>query len=499
MSPALLCLLTTLSSLPQDSLSHSLNILTFIRLTSLVHSNIWACWTALRLTIWSYEEFTPSMKEIEMLNDHGCNNAATLSDLVMYKVVWYSLQYGVLPIHVTSTYCYSCFHQCHHNYVVRKDNNACMYYGDVPKVIQVAMHFFIDNQVLEMFATAKVFGWLSSLNRARIYNESVSNPYSWARNKPAASKYPSVWPLKAMLQGWPFTLKMQDVDVLNVFFIYSLLVDKFKHREQLVFLHDTTQRDFAVCDGITIGHPCYAVQDCKIPLDNLQKRYCSDHEGQALLYAIKACIYALGITIPADSLEVGVSSDKNTTSNSDMGHDEDQAVFDCDGKSEEGNHKLRAQFRLRRTHNEQFIMQPCGVILPAVSAVNVSGFTKAVFSTTDSTPEYCHFAHTRMPVNVFHFKSKHKETNNYCQQHCNPASFPEFIQDGKWQFNISICRQTNVWLGGYQAILCDMSVHQYNFYSDEMVKRRNQFIIQQLEKEERRPEMVSRYILFPTN
>ncbi|KIK73319.1 hypothetical protein PAXRUDRAFT_178760 [Paxillus rubicundulus Ve08.2h10] len=163
-------------------------------------------------------------------------------------------------------------------------------------------------------------------------------------------------------------------------------------------------------------------------------------------------------------------------------------------------------------------MWPCGVILAratfygseAVSAVN------AVFPTPDSTPEYfvfdnnCklhahqeviqdqHFAHTGMPVNVFHFKSKHKETDNYCQQHCNPASFPELIQDGKWRFNTSICEQTNVWLGGYQAILCDMSVHWYNFYLDEMVKRRNHFIIQQLDKEGRKPEMVQRHVLFPT-
>ncbi|KIJ64147.1 hypothetical protein HYDPIDRAFT_91236 [Hydnomerulius pinastri MD-312] len=152
-------------------------------------------------------------------------------------------------------------------------------------------------------------------------------------------------------------------------------------------------------------------------------------------------------------------------------------------------------------------MQPCGVILAcatfygseAVSAVN------AVFPTPDSTPEYfvfdnncklCahqeviqdqYFSHTGLPVDVFHFKSKHKETNNYYQQHCNPASFPKLIQDGKWWFNTSICEQTNARLGGYQAILRDMLVHQYNFYLDEMVKRRNQFIIQQLEKEGRRP------------
>lgn len=56
--------------------------------------------------------------------------------------------------------------------------------------------------------------------------------------------------------------------------------------------------------------------------------------------------------------------------------------MECNGKAEEGNQgkrRLRASFGVRRTHNEQLIMRPCGVILAratfygseAVSAVNV--------------------------------------------------------------------------------------------------------------------------------
>ncbi|KIK92939.1 hypothetical protein PAXRUDRAFT_146190 [Paxillus rubicundulus Ve08.2h10] len=87
-----------------------------------------ACWSALSSTIWSFKVFTPSLEEIEMLNGHGllcgiafgdlypptrvclmtgcpnhhsCSNVATLSDPVTYKAVWYSLQYSVLPVHVT--------------------------------------------------------------------------------------------------------------------------------------------------------------------------------------------------------------------------------------------------------------------------------------------------------------------------------------------------------------------------------------------------------------
>ena len=60
---------------------------------------------------------------------------------------------------------------------------------------------------------------------------------------------------------------------------------------------------------------------------------------------------------------------------------DDEALAECDGKAEAGNRKLRTFFGRRRTHNEQLIMRPCGVIIAratffgseAISAVNVSG------------------------------------------------------------------------------------------------------------------------------
>src|ERR1700722_3264328 len=69
------------------------------------------------------------------------------------------------------------------------------------------------------------------------------------------------------------------------------------------------------------------------------------------------------------------------------------------------------------------------------------------------------------PVNVFHFKSKHTGTNTTCEEHCNPAHFPELLQDdGKtWRFNSSICKQTNVWVGGFHAIMQEMGQDKYDF------------------------------------
>ena len=93
-----------------------------------------------------------------------------------------------------------------------------------------------------------------------------------------------------------------------------------------------------------------------------------------------------------------------------------------------------------------------------------------------------HFINTGKPVDVFHFTSKHKVTDTHCQLNCNPAAFPELIGNGSWKINTSICEQTNVWIGGYQAILRDMGMIRYNFFLDEMIRRKNRYVISQLSK-----------------
>ena len=59
-----------------------------------------------------------------------------------------------------------------------------------------------------------------------------------------------------------------------------------------------------------------------------------------------------------------------------------------------------------------------------------------------------------LPVDVFHFKSKHKESDIDCGANCNPYIWPELrTEDGKWRFNSSAAEQANAWFGGYQAIV----------------------------------------------
>jgi hypothetical protein len=94
-------------------------------------------------------------------------------------------------------------------------------------------------------------------------------------------------------------------------------------------------------------------------------------------------------------------------------------------------------------------------------------------------------------VDVFHFKSKHSETDTFCQANCNPAAFPELAgENGEgWYFNSSIAEQTNVWLGGYHVMCREMHVVLYNFFLDEMIFRRNEATTAKLEREGHEPAM----------
>ena len=45
----------------------------------------------------------------------------------------------------------------------------------------------------------------------------------------------------------------------------------------------------AVIDGITVGHPCCAVHNCHLPLENNQHRFCTVHQGQEAVCTVIGC------------------------------------------------------------------------------------------------------------------------------------------------------------------------------------------------------------------
>ena len=101
-----------------------------------------------------------------------------------------------------------------------------------------------------------------------------------------------------------------------------------------------------------------------------------------------------------------------------------------------------------------------------------------------------------MPVDVFHFKSKHKETDEFCQKHCNPARWTELADaDGKWIFNSSAAEQVNAWIGGYLAMVREMLAHRYDFFLDEMIKRRNEVVLEHLANGGHSPYHIPHFIV----
>ncbi|KAJ7033257.1 hypothetical protein C8F04DRAFT_1210932 [Mycena alexandri] len=152
-------------------------------------------------------------------------------------------------------------------------------------------------------------------------------------------------------------------------------------------------------------------------------------------------------------------------------------------KSPEGNRRWKALFGRCRTHNEQILVWPCGLFVQ--KACSVPGAFKPehlIYDTNCDAKQqvlahpdmWSWFTDVAMTVDVFHFLNKHSVTHTFCQEHCNPAKFPDLMTpDGHWYFNTSITEQTNVWLGGYHSIVREMLPVKYNFFLDEMIRLRN--------------------------
>ncbi|KAK7013809.1 hypothetical protein R3P38DRAFT_3575169 [Favolaschia claudopus] len=578
---------------------------------------IQTCWAAFKELLWDHPAITASSDEIYTYNkaalinstsyrhiyppvractnphcSHYRNNheTLTLTDPSTHKATLHTRDHGALPVYTTSLSCRKCHRRYYNDHYVSHESRLRVYYTGVPDVLQVAKHFFIESALLEVFANGMVFGWISASNWARIYECALAEPNPHMRNNRLAfsASHAVLTSLKSIAADW--NLEMRDEDVLNGFYLYSLLLDRAEHQGILVLPDDESrQRDrlqpalaernkamegtgqehwahacdlcfivfeddagnllkmqSAHCDGDTIGHRCCKVHDCKAPLPSNRDHHCSKHTHLALECAVVECTAKVvaGHRTCADSAhraletayfsrgkalfqlrsrlkKAGVAVPNDSLLPGDNVEDDDEVIIEasCDGKAEAGNRTLRAYFGARRTHNEQLIMRSCGVILARATlfgSESVSAeFAKRVFPTPESTPEFfvfdnncqldkhqrstkdTHFKNTGKPVDVFHFKCKHKLTDLHCQRYCNPAAFPEFICDGKWRFNTSICEQTNVWFGGFISIVQDMEVTRYNFYLDEMIKRRNRYIVAQLEGKGHFPWTIPRQTLFP--
>lgn len=101
-----------------------------------------------------------------------------------------------------------------------------------------------------------------------------------------------------------------------------------------------------------------------------------------------------------------------------------------------------------------------------------------------------YFKRMGLPVDVFHFTSKHKMTDTVCQQHCNPYHFQDLRTGNAWTFNSSAAEQANVWFGKYKGVVREMHEHRYNFFLDEMILLHNDNVFASLQKRGQDPLIV---------
>ena len=145
-------------------------------------------------------------------------------------------------------------------------------------------------------------------------------------------------------------------------------------------------------------------------------------------------------------------------------------------------------------------------------------FLHGLFPTTSSVPQVLfydsacnlkkhiqtlgdhHFDYCIMPVDPFHAKTKHKDSDTYCNQVCNAAQFPDLRIGNKWRFNSSAAEMTNAWFGGFQGIVREMRATWYDFFLDEVIRIRNDIICAELRRDGENPvDIASNDLLFPTH
>ncbi|KAJ6622435.1 hypothetical protein B0H10DRAFT_1788018, partial [Mycena sp. CBHHK59/15] len=204
---------------------------------------------------------------------------------------------------------------------------------------------------------------------------------------------------------------------------------------------------------------------------------------------------------------------------------------ECDGKPAQGNRTVRARFGHKRTHNEELCVYSCGTVAGratflCLNSLHARGIPLTIFQefwmklwpTKASLPtvlwhdnncsivkmlcnepdEYkrTYFDHVALPVDIFHFKCKHKETDLDCGANCNLYLWADLhTEDGKWRFNSSTAEQTNTWFGGFQSMVQEMPVERYNFFLDEMIKRRNCALVKDLHRRQKAPHNIPQEFL----
>ncbi|KIM40257.1 hypothetical protein M413DRAFT_413786 [Hebeloma cylindrosporum] len=424
------------------------------------------------------------------------------------------------------------------------------YVDSLPQVIEVSEHRFVEARLIHMWRTDMNVSWCakSATNCARTYSAAYEE------------KLPQDWPYKASLKGdhiydgFVIISLLEDHSTRNAILTVPHHGDQAKRFTEAIRARNARMRLYgqpeilhccdicmrmyeqpgtnpksvfvAVMDGVTLGHPCCAVHNCKNPLTTARDRFCAEHRLMNSVCAVKKCtgIILEGKRTCGDPIHQEIERihcvrgqarfqlqerlkrarvahpNDAVAENVDLttlADDDDEQAFELD----ECNRVLP-----ELSPSSQILVAPCGMILAretfygAEAIATCVEFIKRTFRINGQMPDHIFFdnncslgKHVRndpdfknvgLTVDVFHFTCKHTTRDDFCQTNCNPALFPELLgKDGKgWYFNSSIAEQTNVWLGGFHAIVREMLHDRYNFFLDEMILLRNRMTQAKLAK-----------------
>ena len=186
-----------------------------------------------------------------------------------------------------------------------------------------------------------------------------------------------------------------------------------------------------VIDGVTIGHPCCAIHNCHVPLSNNRHRYCDNHIDNQNIYGIvgcsekvapnkRTCLIAEHQTIEKVHSERTIPATRTPQTGTRCSSKRfnrwicqwrlwtcrcrqwrgvwarffhSQASHTSSDPTVKRKNRRRVQFGRKRTHNEQVIVTPCGMIIAcetffgaeAVSSMVVWFFLSSLGLYTDTS------------------------------------------------------------------------------------------------------------------
>ncbi|KZV83825.1 hypothetical protein EXIGLDRAFT_625124 [Exidia glandulosa HHB12029] len=471
-----------------------------------------------------------------------------LVDRRTYPSTLFTLRRGALSATAVSLYCKGCNTRYHHDFFVRaaSDPDAQrVYYPGIPTVFGAGDHFFVESALCVFFENMYMFSHASSEGIARIYNRSLAVDSEESRRL-TGEVVLNAFLMHSLLRFWAQVFK--DALLLPHAGTNDRRLDEALERRN-IFMAGTGQAQWAhackactlfkrdaegrayrqtacVIDGVTLQHPCCSFKSadgkpCLRSLARTMDRYCPVHHGENFICVAAGCrqIRPPGFeTCPLAAhraLETGRKS-------------RGKSMNKLKERLHTASKFLSTGFTRTWTHNEQLAVRCCGVIISratmfqAEAITGVRDFLMATFPEQEfpgSRPSFLFyddncalhkhiyaqdptgrirrfFARIGLPVDVFHFESKHKEADLVCQTHCNPASFPDLMNpNGTWAFNSSAAEQANSWIKKYKQIVREMNALRYDFFLDEMIALRNEFIVEGLQAKDLLPHIVPDEVL----